>query len=193
MQLGLTIPLQKFLKAPAPPYGSPADLLFCWELHRVEGLGRSTFIAVNASNRYALVFVGMKAGSWKHLDELLLEAIPQAFANEGYLPDVAESYLTAAGIPEFTKTHGRKPVAGLNRVVDVLCWMDKPVDDDQTFQPHISLSLNEDICRAAGFAAGNWGYPYEFLARDLARVGIISEKEASAKLKPAATVQGHQA
>jgi len=69
LQLGLTIPLQKFLGLPKPPYGELCDLFFCWELHKVPDVSRSTLIAVNASNRFALVFMGMRAGSWRRLDE----------------------------------------------------------------------------------------------------------------------------
>ena len=120
MQLGLTIPLQKFLKTPKLAYGEPTDLSFCWELHKVLGLGRSTLIAVNASNRYALVFAGMKAASWKRLEEIITKGITHALTLEGYTPHQIETYLAAAGKPEFTKTHGRKPVAGLKRVAELV-------------------------------------------------------------------------
>ena len=36
MELGITIPLQKFLKLKQPPYGTCPDPLFCWDVHRVK-------------------------------------------------------------------------------------------------------------------------------------------------------------
>jgi len=97
MQLGMTIPLQKFLKAPKPLYGEPIDPFFCWEIHKVPDMPRSTFIAVNASNRFSLVYMGMKAASWKHLPEIIIESMELAFGLEGYGPDQVETYLAAAG------------------------------------------------------------------------------------------------
>lgn len=35
MQLGITIPLQKYLNLPKKSYGEPEDLFFCWEIHRI--------------------------------------------------------------------------------------------------------------------------------------------------------------
>jgi len=172
LQLGLTIPLQKFLKTPKLAYGEPTDLFFCWELYKVLGLGRSTLIAVNASNRYALVFAGMKAASWKRLEEIITEGITHALALEGYTPHQIETYLAAAGKPEFTKTHGRKPVAGLNRAVDLLCWIPKWLDGDQLFQPSMSKDLNKDLCHAAGFEGRDYEYPWELFREDMARIGI---------------------
>lgn len=34
MQLGITIPLQKYLNLPKQSYGEPEDV-FCWEIHRI--------------------------------------------------------------------------------------------------------------------------------------------------------------
>lgn len=36
MELGITIPLQKFLKLKQPLYGTCPDPLFCWDVHRVK-------------------------------------------------------------------------------------------------------------------------------------------------------------
>lgn len=35
MQLGITIPLQKYLNLPKQSYGEPEYLFFCWEIHRI--------------------------------------------------------------------------------------------------------------------------------------------------------------
>lgn len=173
MQLGVTIPLQKFLKIKQPPYGEPCDLAFCWEIHKVPDIGRSTLIAVNASSRYALVFCPMRAASWKRIPQVVTEGIRQAMELDGYTPAQIETYLSAAGEPQLTKTHGRRPVAGLNRAVDFLSWMDKVIDERQLFQPWWSHSINKDICRSAGFADTGYGYPWKFFEEDLKRLGIV--------------------
>jgi len=174
MQLGLTIPLQKFLKLPKPLYGDPSDLHFCWELHKVPRINESTLIAVNASSRYALVFAPMQAADWKRLEEIVTDGIMQALAQEGYGVDQAEAYLALAGDAHLTKTHGRKPVAGLNHAVCLLQWTcsDMHLDRHQLFQPAISAVLNEELCSAAGFPDAGHGYPKDFLKEDMARFNI---------------------
>jgi hypothetical protein len=171
MQLGLTIPLQKFLKLKQPPYGELIDPFFCWELHRIKHQGRSTFVAVNANNRFTLIFVGMRAADWKHLDTLVIDGLEQALLVEEYSSLQIVTYLSAAGEPEFTKTHGRKPVAGLNRMVENLWWDDNPVDSGQLFQPQLSRDMNHFLCHASGFE--DYGKPWEFFREDMLRLGIV--------------------
>ncbi|MCL2806869.1 MAG: hypothetical protein FWD27_01685 [Coriobacteriia bacterium] len=175
MQLGLPIPFQKFLKLKQPPYGEPIDLIFCWGVHRVTGIGSSTLIAVNASSRYSLVFAGMKAASWKHIDELVISGIKQAMEGDGYTAEQIETYLAAAGPPEFTKTHGRSPVACMNKAIETLGYMEKWLDESQLFQPDITWRLNEDFCHATGFPDESYGNPWKYLFRDLRRLGICED------------------
>ena len=172
MQLGLTIPLQKFLKLPKPPYGEASDLFFCWELHKIPHINRSTFIAVNASNRYALIFAPMQAHDWKRLPQIVAAGIGQSLLMEGYSADQVEAYLSIAGQAHFTKTHGRKPVAGLNRAIEYFYHLDKFLDEGQLFQPAMSAELNADLCNAAGFPGRGYGRPREFLIEDMGRFGI---------------------
>ena len=40
MELGLTFPLQRFLKIKAPDCGTQPDRRFCWDLHVIELRGR---------------------------------------------------------------------------------------------------------------------------------------------------------
>ncbi|WP_438267029.1 DUF6933 domain-containing protein, partial [Enterocloster lavalensis] len=55
MQLGITIPLQKFLKWKPPVYGEPENLFFCWDLHVIRFHGENTLMAVNASNAFTVI------------------------------------------------------------------------------------------------------------------------------------------
>ena len=43
MELGLTFPLQRFLKVKTPAYGTEPDRCFCWDLHIIDLRGRSSF------------------------------------------------------------------------------------------------------------------------------------------------------
>ena len=60
MQLGITIPLQKFLKWKPPVYGEPENLFFCWDLHVIRFHGENTLMAVNASNAFTVILWKME-------------------------------------------------------------------------------------------------------------------------------------
>ena len=55
MELGITIPLQKHLNIRNLEYGTEQKLFYCWEVHRIRLQAEDTLVAVNASNRAAVV------------------------------------------------------------------------------------------------------------------------------------------
>lgn len=174
MQLGITIPLQKYLKRKAPSYGEPCDLFFCWELHVILLQGKSTLVAVNANNRYAIILSGMKACDWKLMTDCFVEGLTKSLIAEGYTQNQVDRYLDLAGDVEITKTHGRKPVAGLNCMNEYLWVIPEPINEDELYQELHSKEVNRMICKAAGFL--ETGYPIEFFEEDMRRVGILPKK-----------------
>lgn len=167
MQLGLTIPLRRYLKTAAPPIVPPREPAFCWELHRVRRAGRDGLIAVNAHSRYAVYLHGMRAADWARFDALALGHIRLALEAEDLPPAWIDRYFRAAGAPMLTKTHGRSPVAYLNKAVDRLQFFDY-FDDSRLEQPMCGLFLNEAILTARDFPEP--GTPREFLRHDFARL-----------------------
>lgn len=174
MQLGLTIPLQKHLKLKPPSYGEPSDLFFCWELHIIRFQGKNALAAVNANNRFLVLMVGMKAADWKLLPKRFEEAVTMGFLSEGYTKEQIDAYFKLAGEIVLTKTHGRKPVGGMNKVIDYLYYLTEPINLEQLYQEFHCKFLNRDFCSPIGFE--NYGYPVDFLAEDMKRVGIIKNK-----------------
>ena len=75
MQLGITIPLQKFLKWKPPVYGEPENLFFCWDLHVIRFHGENTLMAVNASNAFTVILWKMEWADWENLEQRTLEAV----------------------------------------------------------------------------------------------------------------------
>ena len=142
MEIGITIPLQKFLKWQQPPYGDEPRPFLCWDIHRADVCGRKLLVVVNAANRFAGVRT-MTGSDWKKLDSIVPDVIAQAMETDG-IPDwVQQRYFDAAGVPVFTKTHGRKPVAGLNRVVeDIWHRMPHGLHPDTAFQPDLTAFAN---------------------------------------------------
>lgn len=171
MQLGITIPLQKHLKLKSNTYGEPIDLFFCWELHKIRYQGKNSLIIINANNRFGILLWGMKAADWKQLDVRVEEGIRLAMESEGYTAEQIEAYFNLAGKSVLTKTHGRKPVAGLNRAVEYLMYLPDPVNPEEQYQQLHSHVINRDICKPIGFE--RYGYPVEFLEEDMRRVGVL--------------------
>jgi len=60
-------------------------------------------------------------------------------------------YLRAAGVPELTRTHGRREVAFLNRAWDDILSLDYTVDTAAQRQPLLEQAVNSIPCRCAGF------------------------------------------
>ncbi len=134
MQLGITIPLQKHLKIGDLSYGAPLDLFFCWELHTIVFHGKNALVAVNANNRFFLLMTDMKAADWNAISHRFLEALRLGFSSVGYTKDQVDAYLQMAGSPVMTRTHGRKPVAGLNRAINQLMYCFETIDPNQQYQ-----------------------------------------------------------
>ena len=56
MELGLTFPLQRFLRRKPPDYGTETDRRFCWDLHVISLRGRRCLLAVHSHSRYTLMW-----------------------------------------------------------------------------------------------------------------------------------------
>ncbi|MDO4287800.1 MAG: hypothetical protein Q4C55_01310 [Eubacterium sp.] len=161
MQLGMTIPLQKFLRRPAPPYGAPEELGFSWEIHRIIFGGLDTLVAVNAASRFCVAARGMTASDWLELTKTTADLIACGLREESIPYDKLGAYLKQAGEPVITKTHGRKPVAGLNRAVEALVNLDIPLVDDEKFQALHCHFANREVCKCAGY--DKKGRPVDFM------------------------------
>ena len=156
--------MQKHLKQKALSYGVPLDLRFCWDLHILTIQRRKALLSVNCNSRYAVLLYGLKGGEWKRLPELVQEEVKAAFLREGISEFEIARYFSLSGPAEITRTHGRKPVAGLNRAVDALYAVSPPLDESSLSQPLANLVMNDDICHAAGYT--EYGTPREFLLAD---------------------------
>ncbi|MBC2889757.1 DUF6933 domain-containing protein [Gordonibacter massiliensis (ex Traore et al. 2017)] len=168
MQLGITIPLQRFLRLPRPPYGEVDDLFFCWEAHRVTLGGRDVLLLANAGNRFAAAAC-MQPADWRAWEDVAVEAIRRALAASGLGEREIGAYLFFAGAPEVTRTHGRRPVAFLNVLVDKLLAF--PFDADCAFPADLCRFANERLPGKAAMFEGA-GLAAERFAQDVRRVGI---------------------
>lgn len=149
MQLGLTWPLQRLLKA-SVPYGDPIERGWCWDAHCITLHGRSSLLLVHCASRYTCVRYDLSPADWNRLEELALEEIERGFLDAGIAEGQVLSYLQEAGEVLLTRTHGRREVAFLNRAWEDVLSADLLVDPDSHCQPILNHSVNNRLCRCAG-------------------------------------------
>ena len=152
MELGLTFPLQRFLKIKTPDYGTEPDRHFCWDLHVITLRGRKSLLAVHCHSRYAFVRYDVSPMQWADLSGLFREGAFESLTAFGFSKEQVEEYLRQAGDVEITRTHGRREVAFLNRAWEDVLSLDLCLDADCQAQPLLDHAVNTRLSRCAGAA-----------------------------------------
>ena len=176
MQIGITNPLREFLKWKPLPPNDEEPLIFCWDAHRVKVDGRIMLIVCNAANRFAGI-TAMRGADWKRLDELCLELVRTSMLACGFSEAAVDEYLVRAGSAAFGRTHGRKAVGCMNRMIDALLWSE--CDHDEQFQARLTRFVNFDDLGSCATREG-YGYAAQRMAEDLAVMGVYPYAETSA-------------
>lgn len=83
----------------------------------------------------------------------------------GYTEEQIAQYFKMSGDVIVTKTHGKKTVGGINRMVMDARYFDKKLEKEAKYQLELSEYLNRDICQPEGFDA--YGYPSELFKLDM--------------------------
>lgn len=147
MELGLTNPLKRHLKIKnlLPLHG--CELWHCWDLHLIFMHGKECLLAVHCASRYTFVVFDMAYHDWKDLNNTFLEGLCRSLEGAGFAKDFVQHCILSPVVPAFTKTHGRREVAFLNRAwVDVMA-LDYLIIKDQQFQPLLDNAVNQIPCR----------------------------------------------
>lgn len=151
MELGVTFPLQRFLKIKTPEYGTEPDRRFCWDLHVIDLRGRKCLLAVHCHSRYTFVCYDVPPLGWADMPGLFREGLAESLTAAGFSSKQAEEYLRRAGKIRLTRTHGRREVAFLNRAWEDVLAMDLCVDADCQAQMLLDHAVNTRPGRCAGF------------------------------------------
>lgn len=152
MELGLTFPLQRFLKIKPPSYGTEPDRRFCWDLHVIDLRGRKCLLAVHCQSRYTFVRCDVSPLQWADLPGLFREGLLESLDAAGFTREQAEGYLRQAGDMEISRTHGRREVAFLNRAWEDVLALDLCLDTGRQAQPLLDHAVNTRPSRCAGAA-----------------------------------------
>ena len=164
MELGLTFPLQRFLKRKPPAYGAEPDRRFCWDLHVMDLRGRKSLLAVHCHSRYAFVRYDVPPLQWADLPGLFWEGLWESLTAAGFAQSQVEAYLRKAGEMELTRTHGRREVAFLNRAWEDVLALDLCLDSERHAQPLLDHAVNTRPVRCVGF---------DGLGRALERIALV--------------------
>ena len=124
MELGLTFPLQRFLKVKTPAYGTEPDRRLCWDLHVIDLRGRKCLLAVHCYSRYTFVRYDVPSPQWTDIPGLFREGLVESLIAAGFSQEQVEGYLQQAGPFKITRTHGRREVAFLNRAWENVLALD---------------------------------------------------------------------
>ena len=151
MELGLTFPLQRFLRRKPPDYGSETDRRFCWDLHVISLRGRWCLLAVHSHSRYTFVRYDVAPLQWADLPGLFRMGLTESLTAAGFGAEQISGYLQLAGPASITRTHGRREVAFLNRAWEDVLALDLCLDTERQAQPLLDRAVNTCSSRCAGF------------------------------------------
>ena len=151
MELGLTFPLQRFLKIKTPVYGTEPDRRFCWDLHVISLRGCKCLLAVHCHSRYTFVRYDVPPLQWEDIPGLFRDGFLDSLAAAGFSREQGAEYLRQAGTPAITRTHGRREVAFLNRAWEDVLALDLCLDPARQVQPLLDHAVNTRPSRCVGF------------------------------------------
>ena len=174
MEIGVTKVVKERLKTTKISEINDTPLVFCWDTHLVKMKGRNVLFIVNASNRYTIAMTDIEASNWKYYTLYISRVIHGVMQQMGYSESQIDQYFKMSGDISVTKTHGKKSVGGINRMVMDAQYFDKKLEKDTKYQWELSEYLNRDICQPEGFDA--YGYPSELFKLDMERIGIVPKR-----------------
>ncbi len=150
MELGLTVPLQRFLKEKPPAYGTEPDRRLCWDLHVIDLRGRKSLLAVHCHSRYVFVRYDVPPLQWADIPGLFWSGLTESLSAAGFPQPQIGRYLQRAGSFTLTRTHGRREVAFLNRAWEDVLTLDLCLDMTGQSQPLLEHAVNTRPSRCVG-------------------------------------------
>lgn len=167
IELGLTIPLQRHLHLKALPHSQEPDRCFCWDLHIIPLRGRSSLLAVHCHTRYTFVLYDLNLLEWERLPDVFLDGLRLSLSAAGF-PEKTTEKLCGLELPLFTKTHGRREVAFLNRAWEDVIAAELALNKSRQSQPLLDQLVNAKPSRCTG--AEGLGMAAERLADLLSKI-----------------------
>ena len=133
----------------ALPYSQEPDCRFCWDLHIIPLRGRPSLLAVHCHTRYTFVLSDLSHPEWECLPDIFLDGLRLSLSAAGF-PAERTKELCGSELPLFTKTHGRRKVAFLNRSWEDVMAAELALDENSQSQPLLEQIVNAKPSRCAG-------------------------------------------
>ena len=92
----------------------------------------------------------MSRPDWERLPDVFRAGLEHSLSAAGFPAEVAD-LLCGPGQPLFTKTHGRREVAFLNRAWDDVMAAERALDESAQSQPLLDQTVNARPSRCVGF------------------------------------------
>ena len=92
----------------------------------------------------------MCPSDWARLPDVFREGLERSLSAAGFPPEAA-NLLCGSHQPQFTKTHGRREVAFLNRAWDDVTAAELALDESTQSQPLLDQIINAKPRRGVGF------------------------------------------
>lgn len=160
MEIGLTEAVRKMASAGTLPAAREDELLFCWDLSRVDFGQRKLLVASNAATRLCAI-TRMAAADWRHIDDIPPRLVEDAVDSAGL---DARAYLELAGGVRLSETHGRRALGCMNDLSRILD--PARIDMGEKLQwREMALFTRRFISKCAGHEG--YGVPAERFAEDL--------------------------
>ena len=130
MEIGATKSVQERLKTTKIDEIKGASLVFCWDTHLTKIKGRNVLFIVNASNRYTIAMTDIEPRNWNYYTIYIGRVIHGVMQQMGYSEEQIAQYFKMSGDMIVTKTHGKKSVGGINRIVMIAQYFDKKLEKE---------------------------------------------------------------
>lgn len=178
MEIGLTSKMQKQCKITNLPESSQDNLFYSWDVNIDKYKNRNVLFITNANNRLGCIICGMKPSVYKNVTEYVTKWIRELLLLQGYTETEVAEYMTKAGEPQLTKTHGNKAIGAMNQTFSDFVWSDQEIDGSEELQVQISIWINGVLGKSAGYNDGYY-YPTESFMLDMEKAGIKVEQAKS--------------
>ena len=130
-------------------YGQESDHRFCWDLHVIPLRGRPSLLAVHCHTRYTFVLYDLNRLEWERLPDVFLDGLRLSLSVAGF-PAEETKKLCCSELPLFTRTHGRREVAFLNRAWEDVMAAELALDKSSQSQPLLEQIINSKPSRCVG-------------------------------------------
>ena len=184
MEFGLTEKLRKKIKLDTLSAPAEQEPAYCWEVNFDIAFRKMIIFIVNASSRFAVIAYGLAPGDLRKNLPAIAEGLIRKAMRDciGISGAAIDAYFAAAGDAVITKTHGKKAVGNMSRLMmDAPAWH-VPVFTDIVYQDELTDLANHEIFKDT--ADNGYHAVLEKAVEDLMRLGIISPEKGNMPAGP---------